>query len=183
MKKLSLVITGALTALFIIAAAPKLHAATPTKVGTVNFRTCVEKSKYGAREQKSFDELKSQMESVLEEKEKALTEISNKFNDPDYLDSLSNEAEAELKHKFRTLNTELQQHQQQYMQILQQTNYKIIQGISEKVNEASKTVAEEKGLDLVLNDESAFFHSPSLDVSQDVVKEMDKRFDSEPKKQ
>ncbi len=173
---------GSLTALLISFTEPQLNAADPAKIGTVNFRACVESSKYGTREQKNFDELKNQMESVLEEKEKTLTEISNKFNDPDYLDSLSEEAEAELKHKFRSLNAELQQHQQQYMQILQQTNFKIIQGISEKINEASKIVAKEKGFDLILNDEGAFFHSQSLDVSEDIVKEMDKLFESEPKK-
>jgi outer membrane protein len=173
MYKLTKIVAGSLAALFLCAAAPQLEAAAASKIGTVNFRTCVETSKYGAQEQ---------MESVLEEKEKALTELSNKFNDPDYLDSLTNEAEAELKHKFRTLNGELQQHQQQYMQILQQTNYKIIQGISEKVNKAAETVAKQQGLDLIVNDEGTFFHAASLDVSKDIVKEMDKMFEKEPKK-
>lgn len=182
MNKLTKIVAGSLAALFLCASAPQLEAASPAKIGTVNFRTCVETSKFGAQEQKNFDELKKQMESVLEEKEKALTELSNKFNDPDYLDSLTNEAEAELKHKFRTLNGELQQHQQQYMQILQQTNYKIIQGISEKVNEAAESVAKQKGLDLIVNDEGTFFHSSSMDVSKDIVKEMDKMFEKEAKK-
>lgn len=181
MNKLTKIVFSGLAALLFCASTPQLDAAA-AKIGTVTFRTCVEKSKYGAKEQKNFDDLKKQMESVLEEKEKALTEISNKFNDPDYLDSLSAEAEAELKHKFRTLNGELQQHQQQYMQILQQTNYKIIQGITEKVNEAADIVAKQKGLDLIINDESTFFHSSSLDVSQDIIKEMDKMFDKDAKK-
>ncbi|ADI38549.1 OmpH family outer membrane protein [Waddlia chondrophila] len=181
MKTLTKFVITGLTALLFCASTPKLEAAA-ANIGTVAFRTCVEQSKYGAREQKNFEDLKKQMESVLEEKEKALTEISNKFNDPDYLDSLSNEAEAELKHKFRTLSGELQQHQQQYMQILQQTNFKIIQGITEKVNEAAGIVAKQKGLDLIVNDESTFFHAASLDISQDIIKEMDKMFEKEAKK-
>ncbi len=84
--------------------APNELAAEGAKVGVVNFKTCVEQSEMGKKEQANFESLKKQMEGVLEEKEKALNEIANKFNDPDYLDSLSPEAEAELKHKFRSLN-------------------------------------------------------------------------------
>jgi outer membrane protein len=183
MNKLTSLITSSVAAMLLFAAAPQLEAASVVSgIGTINFRTCVEKSKYGAQEQKNFENLKKQMEEVLEEKEKTLSDLSNKFNDPDYLDSLSAEAEADLKHKFRTLSQELQQHQQQYMQILQQTNFKIIQGISEKVNEASQTVAKQKGLELILNDEGSFYHNPSMDISQDIVKELDKMFEKEPKK-
>ena len=147
------------------------------KIGVVNFKSCVEKSKLGKKEQANFDSLRKQMESVLEEKEKALNEIGNKFNDPDYLDSLSPEAEAELKHKLRTLNQELSQHQNQYYQALNQANFKIIQKMSESVAQASEKVAVKNGLDVVLNEEGSFFYNRALDISDDVVKVMDETFD------
>jgi outer membrane protein len=152
------------------------------RIGIVDFKACVEKSKLGKKEQANFDSLKKQMEGVLEEKEKALTEVSNKINDPDYLDSLSPQAEAELKHKSRTLSQEFAQHQQQFYQMLNQANFKIIQKINEFITKASKTVASNKGLDLIIHEEGVFYFSPTLDVSNDIVRILDEMFANDEKK-
>ncbi|MFQ5729127.1 MAG: OmpH family outer membrane protein, partial [Waddliaceae bacterium] len=112
MKTLQKLIYAGAATILLCFVAPKSLEAQGEKIGLVNFKACVEKSKFGKQEQDNFEALKKQMEGVLEEKEKTLSEISTKFNDPDYLDSLSSEAEAELKHKFRSLNQELAQHQQ-----------------------------------------------------------------------
>ena len=159
--------------IFLICFQPSVSFADGLKVGFVNFKTCVENSKLGKQEQSNFESMKNQMEEVLGEKEKTLEEISKKLNDADYIDSLSPEAENELKHKFRTFGQEMSQHQQQYYQLLNQANMKIIQNISQSVGEASKLVAKEKNLDVIINDESAFFSSPTLDVSQAVIRAMD----------
>lgn len=179
--KSTLFLTAAL-ALFAVSSIQAQDAAQAPKVALVNFKTCVETSKLGKQEQANFEKIKKQMEDVLAEKEKALKELSAKFNDEDYIDSLSSEAEAELKHKFRSLNQELAQHQQQFFQMLQQANYKIIQKMTEEINEASKIVAKKKNLDVIINEEGTFFYNPSLDISQDIVKEMDDRFKAAPAK-
>ena len=62
-------------------------------IAVVDFKACVEKSKLGLQEQASLESMKKQMETILQEKEKKLTELSAKFNDLDYLDSLSPDAE------------------------------------------------------------------------------------------
>ena len=153
----------------------------PAKIAVVNFKTCIDKSKVGKEEQESFEGLKKQMEQTVEEKEKVLGEIANKFNDPDYLDSLSPEAETELKRKFRSLSTELNQQQNQFYQVLQQTNLKVIQKLNEAVAKATKEVAEKNKIDLVANEESSFYYTPALDISQDVILVMDAHFESEQK--
>src|SRR5262249_11828414 len=130
-------------------------AADSVKIGIVNFRTCIETSKIGKQQQENFDSLKKQMETVLSEKDKSLTELSNKLSDPDYIDTLSPEAEAELKHKFRILEQDLAQNQNQYMQTLNQTNFKIVQTLSEIIAKASEKIAKERGLDIVINEEGA----------------------------
>lgn len=149
------------------------------KVAVVNFKTCVDQSKIGKQEQSSFEALKKQMELSLEEKEKAMTEISEKFNDPDYLDSLSPEAETELKRKFRGMNQELSQIQAQYYQTLQQTNFKIVQKLQEDVTKAAARIAEQDGYDIVLNEESVFFVNAKHDISAKVVQVMDQNFEKE----
>lgn len=176
MKKIAMSLA---TFVMLFGCKPPVEGAQDTKVGVVNFKVVVEKSKAGKKEQQNFEMMKKQMETVLEEKDKTLTEIANKFNDPDYLDSLSPEAEAELKHKFRTLGQELQQQQNQYYQVLNQANMKVIQTLGESIADAAKVVAKEKNLDLVLNEEMAFYHAESLNISEDVIKVMDQQYKEE----
>src|SRR3990167_4018615 len=82
-------------AMALAVSAASVQAAEALKIGVVNFKYCVENSKLGKEEQANFEGIKKKMEEVLEQKEKALTEIAGKFNDPDYLDTLSAEAEAD----------------------------------------------------------------------------------------
>ncbi|MBA3237074.1 MAG: OmpH family outer membrane protein [Parachlamydiaceae bacterium] len=153
----------------------------PLKIGVVNFKKVVEESKLGKQEQANFEVLKKQMESVLEEKEKALNEISVKFNDQDYLDGLSTDGENELKHKFRTLNAELGQIQSQYYQTLNQANMKILQKLNEIVAQAASGVAKDAQIDLILNEESGFYYAPDLDFSKRVIATLDSLYDAEQK--
>lgn len=176
MKKIALSVT---TLALLMCCKQEADAAQDTKVGLVSFKTCVEKSKTGKKEQENFDAMKKQMETVLEQKDKSLNEIATKFEDPDYMDSLSPDAEADLKHKFRVMSQELQQQQNQYYQLLNQANFKVIQKITDSIAEASKEVAKEKKLDVILNEEMAFYHADALNVSEDVVKMMDKLYKEE----
>jgi outer membrane protein len=163
-------------------ASSALSADTPTVIKTVSFKKIVETSKLGKKEQAAFEAMKGQMEKIVQQKEKEITEIANKLEDPDYLDSMSAEAETELKRKFRTMTQEFSQMQQQYLQTLQQANMKILGMLTEIVGKASDAVAKKNKYDLVLNDDGSFFNNPSLDISSQVVAEMDVMFDEEMKK-
>lgn len=152
-----------------------------TKIAVVNFKTCVEKSKLGQKEQSNFDAMKKQMETVLMEKEKSLTDIASKFNDIDYLDSLSPEAEKKLKDEFRTKNQEFNQQQNQFYQALSQTNVKIIQKLTEAITKVSEEVAKKNQIDIVLNEDSSFYISSKLDISQQVIAALDEAFEKDNK--
>ncbi len=154
-----------------------------TKIGVVDFKKCVEDSKLGKQEQASFEAMKKQMETVVEEKEKVLTELANKLNNVDELELMSPEAETELKRKFRGLSQEMNQLQTQFYQTLNQANFQIVQKLSELVTKASENVAKEKSLDIVLNSEGAFFSGEKLDISPAVVEKMNVQFDEEAAKQ
>lgn len=153
------------------------------QVGIVNFASCMTESKLGKKEQASFESLKKQMTSLLEDTEKQLTEISSKFNDAEYMDGLSPEAEEELKVKFRTLSEEMSRYQNQYYQVLNQANMKILQAMSSNIQAASEKVAKDKRLTMIVNKEACFFYTPQLDVTNLVVAELDKNFEIESKKQ
>lgn len=176
------VVKWAVAGAFLFAGTNSLSATESTvKIGFVNFRKSVEDSKLGKQQQSSFEGLQSQMENSLMEMQKSLTEISTKLSDEDYLDGLSPEAENELKHKYRVLSQEAARTQAQYVQTLQDANLKIIQQISTEVADAAKAVANIKGLDLIVNEEATFFHKPSLDITSDVIAQMDAKFEKEQK--
>lgn len=153
-----------------------------SKIGVVNFRKCIEGSKQGKQHQASFEGMKSQMETLLQQREKALTEMNAKLQDADYLDGLTKEAKNELQHKFRVQSQEYAQAQQQFMQTLQQANLKIIEMLNSDVAKASTEVAQTKGFSNILNDESLFFFDKTQDVSELVIAEMNKAHDIEQKK-
>lgn len=162
--------------------APKgFEQAKPLRIALVNFKTIVEKSKMGKKEQAAFDAMKKQMETILEEKEKALTDVAEKFNDMDYLDSISPETEAKLKREFRTLNQEYSQQQSQFYQTLSQTNMLVIQRLTEEATKASEEVAKANSIDIVLNSDSAFYAISTIDISDMLVRVLDEKFDKESK--
>lgn len=176
------VLTVLLTSFSFAADAPKSNGVTKQqnlRFGVVNFKRCVENSKMGKQEQANFEKMKNQMESVLSEKEKTLIDMEQKLNDADYLDSLSPEAETELKRKFRGLSQELAAQQQQFMQTLQQTNLKVIQQLNDAVVKAAKQLSVDEKLDLVFNEEATFVFSPDLDFSTKVIAMLDADFEKD----
>lgn len=150
-------------------------------IKVVAFKTCVEGSKLGKQEQASFEALKKQMQSVLEGKGKAVDDLEKKERDADYLDSLSPEAETEMKRKLRALKQEWMNLEAQYEQSLNQTYMEVVRRISEAMAKATEIVAKQIKASIVLNDESTFFVSPDLDISKQVIAAMDEAFDKENK--
>jgi len=143
------------------------------RIGLVNFKEVIETSKIGKQEQEMYENMKKQIESILTEKQDEFTKISKKLEDEDFRDSQKPEAIKKLEDQYRQLGQELAQGQNQYYQALQQANFKILQRIAEVVAKASEEVASSKDLDLILNDDNAFFNSKKLDVTKDVIAQMD----------
>lgn len=152
-------------------AAPQLN------FGVVDFKRCVEESKLGKSEQATFESLKTQMSTLLEKGEQELEEIAKQVKDPD--DSLSPTALENLQKKYQALAQELMRSQNQYYQILNQTNVKVIQSLTTKVGEAATAVAKSKNLNLVLNNEACFYNLPEADITNAVIAELDRRFSSQ----
>lgn len=61
---------------------------------------------------------------------------------------------------------------------MQQSNMKIIQNLQDEITAASEAIAKKHNIDIVCNEESCFYYSPKLDISSEVIEELDKRFDS-----
>ncbi|MBN4067244.1 OmpH family outer membrane protein [Simkania negevensis] len=148
-------------------------------IGVINFKVLAEQSKLGKQELKSFEDLKRQVVSALEKKEKEATETVAQLDDSDFVDGLSQQALEELKKKFQAQGQELAAYQQQYTQMLQQAHVKILQGISERVGKAAERIAKERGFSLILNEETTFFYTSKQDLTSSVLVQMDRDFDEE----
>lgn len=155
----------------------------PASVGVVNFTTCVTDSKLGKQEQASFESLKKQMGAMLEDTEKQMKEISEKLSDKEFLDGLSPEGEEQLKTKFHMLSEDMNKYQNQYYQVLNQANMRLIQVMSQSIASASEKVSKDKKLAVIVNKEACFFYSPQLDVTDQIIAQLDREFESEGKKQ
>lgn len=149
------------------------------KVGFVNFKTCVEKSKYGQQERNAFEAMKKQMTETLEKTDKELGEIAKQLEDQDYMDGLSPSAEEELRQKFQDKSQDFARYQNQYYQLLNQANYKMLQSMHDEVSEAAEKIRERKSLSLILSEDSTFAYASTLDFTEEVIQEMDQHFESE----
>jgi outer membrane protein len=148
-------------------------------IGIVNFASCITESKAGRKEQEGMESVRKQMSSLIEETEQQLKELSAKFEDTEFLDSLSPKAEEEMKVKYQTLQEDLGRYQNQFYQVLQHAQYQLIQKMSSNIAKAAEVVAKQKKLDYVMNKEACFYIRPDLDVTFAVITEMDKSFELE----
>lgn len=158
-----------------------LFASEKASIGVVNFASCITESKSGQKEQEGMENIRKQMSSTIENTEKELKEISAKFEDTEFLDSLSPKAEEELKLKYQTLQDDLGRYQNQFYQVLQHSQYQVIQKMSGEIVKAAEVVAKEHHLELIVNKEACFYNRPDLDVTQSVIQQMDKSFESNKK--
>lgn len=147
--------------------------------GIVNFSTCVVESKYGKREQETFETIKSQMVTIIGDIEKQIDDVSSKLQDPEFVDGLSPDAERELHAKHQTLQEERDRYQNQYIQIVQQANMNLFQTMHAHVITASQAIAKQMDLSMVVREDACLFYNPSCDITIEVIKEMDKIFDED----
>ena len=154
---------------------------TASSISVVNFSTCITDSKYGKQEQENFENLRKQLSSLIEDTEKEIKDLSTKFEDSEYLDSLSPKAEEEMKARFQTLNEDLSRYQGQFYQVMQQANMQLIHKMSSQIARASEKLAKDKKLDYVINKEACFYYRPDLDMTTQVISEMDKNFETDVK--
>jgi len=151
--------------------------------GVVNFASCISDSKYGKQEQESFENLRKQMSSLIEDTEKQLQDLAQKLNNGEYLDGLSPEAEKELQEKYGALQEELGRYQGQFYQVMNQANMRLIQTMSQHINTASEKVAKTKKLNMIVNKDAVFFYESKLDITPNIIAQMDKSFEEESKKE
>jgi len=151
----------------------------PGAVAVVDFTKCITDSKPGKHEQENLEYMRKQMTSMMEESEEELKKITDKFADSEYMEGLSPKAEEELKTRYQTLSQELGRYQQQYYQVSNQASYQLMQKMNSIISKAAEKIAKRKSLAYVVNKEACFYFTPDLEITSQVIQEMNKDFESE----
>jgi Skp family chaperone for outer membrane proteins len=152
-----------------------------TAYGFVNFETCVSSSLRGKKERELLEKQKTEMEKVLKDLEGQLNETHRKRSDQDYLDALSPQAIDELNQTYQNQIEDIKKAQSQYYQVLQQSQGRMYNTIHAEIKKAAEKVAKDRHLESILQSEAAFFSTNDLDVTEYVIKEMDRMFSTESK--
>lgn len=145
----------------------------------VDFTECLTQSKYGKKEQENFESLRKQITNVMQETEKQINDLAQKLEDPDYMDSLSPKAEEELKLKKQSLTEDMSRYQNEFYQSLSQANYIIHQRLHANVSKAAEKIAKDNKLSFVISKDSCFYYNPDMEITPEILKEMDKNFELE----
>ncbi|SCA62675.1 Skp-like protein [Chlamydiales bacterium SCGC AG-110-M15] len=151
-------------------------------IGVVNVRQCIENSKLGLQGREILTKTQKQMDEVLAKMNDELKDVSEKFSDEDYLDSLAPELEKELRTKLMSLSQEKSQFENQYYQIMNQANTQFIQSILSGIGRASESVAATRDLEVIVDSETCFFYRPAIDLTTAVLEEMNTLFDENEEK-
>ncbi len=149
------------------------------RVGVVDFGACLGKSYLGQQENTKWESMRNEMVTMIEGKQKELQEIADKLNNPDYIDTITAEAEKELEMKARSLSEELQLLGNQSDQALQQASTKIMQSLKSEVDKACEYIAREKNFDYILNKDTCFYFKKPTDITPLVIQEMNRHYQPE----
>lgn len=150
--------------------------------GIVDFTKCMMESKYGKSEAASFEAVQSQLQKAIEDLKQQLVDTDNQLHNQDLLDSMSPEAIQALNVKFQNLRQELERYLGQSNQIMQQAQMKLIHALAEEINQASQLVAKKEKRSLVINKDSTFHYNVDDDITDQVIVQMDTKFEKEAKK-
>lgn len=151
-------------------------------IGIVNFAKCITDSQIGKNEQKNLENVKTQWDTLINETNEDLANINSKLENPEYLEGISPQTEEEMKMKKEMLTKDLKKYESQLYQVLNQTQFAIVQKMSTQINKASEELAKKNNLKIILNAETCFYNIASLDITNDVIKILDANFEKENKK-
>ena len=70
-------------------------------------------------------------------------------------------------------------YQNQLYQIMQQAQYITLQKLSSFIAKASKEIASEEKLKMVINQEACFSFDPKLEITDKVIRKMDRSFEKD----
>ena len=164
---------GAAAALFVGLSAT-VAAQAPLKVGVVS----LQKSLEGTAELKQAEvDLRAKFGPRQDQLAQIEKEVAKMQQDYDGNQGKFNEAAlAELGQRIQRRQLQLQRNTQALQEEVNRERQDVLQRVGKNLQEVIKKVAEEKGLDLVVDSTAALFSKPAMDISPDVTAAYDKAY-------
>ncbi len=146
-------------------------------VGVMNQQTIIEKSKAG---QKALEELKaysSARQKIIASDEAELRELEKTVQDANLKEEDRREKEGQLRGRFEAYQRRIQDFNRE----IQGKQREMVEEYSKRIGEAAQAVAQRRGYVAVLDEGSegnvriVIYHHASIDVTDEIIKEFDKR--------
>jgi outer membrane protein len=153
------------------------------RVGVIDPQTVIEKSKAGGRALAALKEHAQARETVMKNDQKELESLQEELKATESKDSkLSEEDQKRKQERFAQKYQAWQKQGQDFQNELGQKQKDLVQEYMKKIEEATSAVAARHGFDIVIDKGSentlkiVLFNRDGLDLTNEVVKEFDRRF-------
>lgn len=168
-----------LAATSLISSKTALGAAATGAPGVVNFQTCMEKAKIAQDKRRELENFDKQFRVKIDEIQKHCKEIDDKLNNVEYVDSITAEAEENLKKERQAEMQKLMGTQNEFQQIMQQQQMAFSQSFMISLGDAAQKVAKEKKLSHVIAKEACLYYDDNLDLTEDVIAKINAIYDKQ----
>ena len=153
----------------------------------VDYEKCFAESLHGKQYNTNMKQTSERLNKLISQTKTKLEEVESQLSDEEYLGSLTDKAKEALEKKRESLQEDASRYGQQAMEIVRQLHQTSIQEIRDVITKATKAVVKEKSYPpCVFSAETLVFYDdkkyPQMDITKDVIKEMNRRFDKDTEK-
>ena len=147
-------------------------ASAQTKIGVVNMQKAV----FDTAEIKKAD---GEMQAKYKPKQDEITKLNSQIEDIAKQlqgggNRLTPQAQADLQAQGTRLQRDLQYKQQDLQEQVNEDRQTILSASSQKMTDVIKKIAEEKGLDLVIDTQNTYYFKPTMDITAEATAAYDK---------
>ncbi len=152
------------------------------RVGVLDPQTVIEKSKAGSRALAALKEHAQARETVMKNDQKELESLQEELKAAESNSKLSEEEQKRKQERFAQKYQAWQKQGQDFQNELGQKQKDLVQEYMKKIEEATSAVAARHGFDVVIDKGSentlkiVLYNRDGLDLTNEVVKEFDRRF-------
>ncbi len=160
-----------------------LYGATALKIGTVDFQKALITVEEGKKTKLDLEKEAGEMRKMLEAKAADLKKMEQELKGM-ASSILSDAAKMQKGQEFQQKYIQLRQEEQQLTQQLQKRESEEVQKVFRKLRLVTKEIAKKKKLDLVVeqNASGLIYAENTMDLTDDVIVEYDRRYKSKAKK-
>lgn len=154
-------------------------AAESVKIGVIQQRTVVERTKAGKRAMESLKEFQASRQRIIAADDEELKKLEDAVKSQE--NGLSDAAKLEKQEQFRVKFENYQRRIQDFNREIQQKEKEVADEFMKKIDEAVQAVAEKGGFTAVIDEGGAatiqivLYANASVNLTEQVIKEFDRR--------